>query len=854
LIVGFTGIPSEFHHVNCRLHVSRRDTSSASKMSRNYTQALSDLDEIDVDFDAPMSYEDRELLRQIEEENQQDDDLANDAKNRGALLTSPLLMAVAAAAVTNKTAKRSSSTPTSSIFPPNAPVPVVRPLKLLYDLEEEKREEDHSIHSFADSADMHVAVNGDDLEFGNTRRSYDDKLEMDSMDGEPNENDLHFGSRADSLDGEPNENDLHFGARSDVDSLDGEPNEKDLYFGRQEQAQDQHIAIFNPDFEDNKSEEPNGLRRMCFIVGWIVAVAVLAAAIGIAVTRKKGNAAKGPPPFSPTLASTFMPSQTPFPSNRTPSPTETPTRPEATLKPTVKQTSIPSQLLTRRPTPAPSSSPTISPSQAFITTEPIGTPTKLPSSIIPSPSALTISPTTRTISPTTSPSTKPSVEDLTTAPSSAPVAVATNEPTYTSLEAERRSAITALFIDLSGATVILDTTSSQYMAYQWILNSDPLQLSVVDSPQLVQRYTLATLYFSTNANSTWLSCGSSDGSTDCPTPEQRFLSGSSECQWVGITCEGDVVTAVNLRTFFMWCLTYLALFSLTFFTLFAGENGLNGKLQRELAELSRLSTMIFSRNTLTGTIPTDFGRLSRLRFLLLNRNELGARIPLALGTLASLFYIHLGDNRFTGTAPPEIFVNSLEHLDLGGNALTGTIPESLYTDSLKLINVDLADNNFFGTIPARLDRLTSLRTFTVYNNTLTGTLPGSVFSPKLLSLFDVGLNKLTGGLPAGLFTFGTALTILNLGQNKFSGQISPLFARITPLNQLIFSKNVFTGTIPEAIGQLTNLQVLQTSETMFEGTMPATVCDLRDIGLEVLSSDCAGNPPEVVCNCCTICF
>ena len=508
-------------------------------MSRNYTPAPLDLDEIDVDFDAPMSYEDRQLLRQIEEENQRDNDLANDAKNRGALLSSPLLMAAAAAAATNERAKK--STPKASILPSNTPVPVVRPLKLSYHPEEEKREEGHSIHPFAGTADMRVAVNGEQENFDNGRRSYDVKLEVDSMDEEPNESDLYFRSRADSMDEEPNENDLHFRSRADsmdeepneedlhfrsrADSMDEEPNEKDLYFGRHEQAQDQRIPIYNPDFNNNKAEEANVQRRMCLVVGWIVAFAVIAAAVGIAVTRNKGNAAIGPAPSNPTTAPAFMRSQTPT------------------------QTSIPSQRLTGQPISAPSS-PTISPSQAFITKVPVVTPTKFPSSITSSPNALTMLPTATTISPTMSPSTKAPVEALTSAPSRAPVAVVTVEPTYTLEEAERRSAITALFIDLSGATVILDTTSSQYMAYQWILDSDPLLLSVVDSPQLVQRYTLATLYFSTNDNFTWLSCGSSDGSTDCPTPEQRFLSGSSECQWLGITCEGDVVSAVNLRTFF----------------------------------------------------------------------------------------------------------------------------------------------------------------------------------------------------------------------------------------------------------------------------------------------------------------
>jgi hypothetical protein len=85
---------------------------------------------------------------------------------------------------------------------------------------------------------------------------------------------------------------------------------------------------------------------------------------------------------------------------------------------------------------------------------------------------------------------------------------------------------------LSGMEPFDDPEHPAVQASSWIVNDDPLQICPGD-PNLSQRYALALLFFYTSGDS-WSRC-KGDGSSSCP--GDRFLSGSHECKWGGITCD-----------------------------------------------------------------------------------------------------------------------------------------------------------------------------------------------------------------------------------------------------------------------------------------------------------------------------
>ena len=64
-------------------------------------------------------------------------------------------------------------------------------------------------------------------------------------------------------------------------------------------------------------------------------------------------------------------------------------------------------------------------------------------------------------------------------------------------------------------------------------------------------------------------------------------------------------------------------------------------------------------------------------------------------------------------------------------------------------------------------------------------------------------------------------------------------------------------------GQLADLTLFRLEQNEIGGTMPESICDLLGednfnlLGsgsLSVLTSDCAGENPEIVCECCSNCF
>lgn len=88
----------------------------------------------------------------------------------------------------------------------------------------------------------------------------------------------------------------------------------------------------------------------------------------------------------------------------------------------------------------------------------------------------------------------------------------------------------------------------RYLALDWILHNDKLQLTT-DDPNLLQRYTLALLAFTFDVYS-W-ECGMVKELDACNITDDfgdyaLWLSGTNECLWYGVTCENDVVYELDL--------------------------------------------------------------------------------------------------------------------------------------------------------------------------------------------------------------------------------------------------------------------------------------------------------------------
>jgi hypothetical protein len=134
----------------------------------------------------------------------------------------------------------------------------------------------------------------------------------------------------------------------------------------------------------------------------------------------------------------------------------------------------------------------------------------------------------------------------------------------------------------------------------------------------------------------------------------------------------------------------------------------------------------------------------------------------------------------------------------------------------RITGIALDRNNLTGTLPANLNALTNLTTFTVSVNQLTGAIP-ALAGISTLSTFAVDSNRLTGPLPQ--LSSLTNLAAFVASNNQLSGSIPPL-AGLTKLANFNVRFNALTGTIPSLAG-LTSLGGFNVSSNRLTGPMPS---------------------------------
>lgn len=261
---------------------------------------------------------------------------------------------------------------------------------------------------------------------------------------------------------------------------------------------------------------------------------------------------------------------------------------------------------------------------------------------------------------------------------------------------------------------------SKEKALHWIVYDDPLQtmlakedhLAPLDINSLIQRYILATFYFQTSLKQPWNFCNP-PVSTEPDTcyfnhvknikDEQiayRWLSGSHECQWMGISCEQKNVTQIYLGMFlnFLFML-YWSFDQLSNQCVCVKDGGLaaGGAIPAELARLAHLSTLWLSRNGFTGSLPTEVYKLTNLQELILTGNNITGRIPYQLFSMKRLDSMYLYNNQLTGSIPSEVGVFRGRFVGLHNNSLTGSIPKELYSSTdLEVLRLAYNQASFSG--------------------------------------------------------------------------------------------------------------------------------------------------------------
>ena len=337
----------------------------------------------------------------------------------------------------------------------------------------------------------------------------------------------------------------------------------------------------------------------------------------------------------------------------------------------------------------------------------------------------------------------------TTAPSKAPnISPETNVP-GTDLEAS----FVALLPNHT-LNALKDVLSPQSRALKWLLQDHPPHvLANYTDCRKIQRFTLASLYYSTNGQG-WHS-------------RQFWLTMEDECLWwsylqlsTSIRHRGESLCNENGEYSF----------------LLMDENRLIGTIVPELALLSSLQEISLvadnffvndkTTELLVGSIPSEIGLLTNLQLFAVGKNWLSSSIPSELGQLSnSLQTLSVLENAITGALPSEIGrLSLLNDLILYSNQLTQVLPSELGMLSSSLERLDAIKNQLTGSLPTSLGRLTGLIALKLQENAISGSIPSEIGLLKPLNVLHLQENRLVGFIPPELGNMNQ-LTQLWLGYN-----------------------------------------------------------------------------------------
>jgi len=286
-------------------------------------------------------------------------------------------------------------------------------------------------------------------------------------------------------------------------------------------------------------------------------------------------------------------------------------------------------------------------------------------------------------------------------------------------------------------------SSPQARANAWMMQ-DP-QLNTYSEQRQLQRFALATIFFSTSGN-------------DWARSDDWLSYELDECLWYNAAMADMETSDINNELF--PCDENYHILNLNL-----SDNGLNGLLPVELFFFPALTSLDLSFNGLRGTAPTMFAGAQYLQRMVLSGNRLTGQFTAELGFVASRLKILQNDaNHFTGAVP----------------GLLRLLPN--------LQDLNITDNQYTGTLPGSLSILSnSLKSFEVGQNFLTGSIPTELSLLTRLEVLDIGRNAdLRGIIPTELASL-TSLTAFNIMETSISGGVPPAFCALEQSGQLVIA-------------------------------------------------------------------
>ncbi|XP_044511250.1 receptor like protein 26-like [Mangifera indica] len=265
-----------------------------------------------------------------------------------------------------------------------------------------------------------------------------------------------------------------------------------------------------------------------------------------------------------------------------------------------------------------------------------------------------------------------------------------------------------------------------------------------------------------------------------------------------LSVTGKVILPQLNEVFLSSCsLTAVPLFlgTVSYLILDLSNNSIYGRIsQLALGNCSNLSYLNLSHNLLTSV--EYISSMINLRILDLSSNLLQGQL---VDLPSRLTFFSASNNDLTGVIPPSFCnMSDVASLDLSYNGLSGNIPECLAKSNAQFEFLNLAKNNFHGSIESlTFPNQCGVTALMLNDNQLEGPLPSSLVNCQGLDILDVGNNRINDSFPNWLVNF-QFLEVLILRFNQFHGPIGNsstrfLFPRLRVLD---LSHNQFSGILP----------------------------------------------------------
>ncbi|CAB9506828.1 Leucine Rich Repeat [Seminavis robusta] len=373
--------------------------------------------------------------------------------------------------------------------------------------------------------------------------------------------------------------------------------------------------------------------------------------------------------------------------------------------------------------------------------------------------------------------------------------------------------------DYSVEAILKDSTSPQARANQWLLN-DP-SLHNYTKNRIIQRFALATLFYSTNPPHLYEDLAPSLSMTSSWSQDRNWLSyDHHECEWFG-------------RTQFHW---------------YQQTIDLPVTIDKPCTDDGAHHALWLSDNNLIGSLPLEIFGLSTLNSIDVQRNPLlGGSIPSQIGLLSSLSLFSCANSSMTGTLPTELgLLTDAKQVALHVmfTTISGRLPSELGSVS-NLERVMLGYNQITGSIPSEIGRATAIRTLNLAGNRLSGSLPTELAQLSVLRYLWLQDNQISGSLATELGRLSSAWSI-TLQNNLLSGPLPSELGNLEKLFELRLRGNDLAGSIPESwtnlVGFNGSLQELDITDTLLTGRFEEEWCALN--GGFVF--DCV---PSMLCGC-----